>query len=333
MKKAFFKKIQRAALLTSLLAMGSFAHASGGIDSGGGDYIRAKFLMRGQKIVPLLSTSVLGKQIISQNNIDLELLKNTLSVQRILVTEQELKDRSGSLVDAFTQDHVISLNLDRWTALFISNNNIDFLILHEMLRSAGYDDEEYRISFSIKNENVDLYTDVFRDRNVQLGIEQFAGTYYLQKNPGNFDKSTAGDMSGRDADSGCVLLYHIEPHYEVKVGYNEEKGVYENMPAEKLPSRFYISGGFPVRLKLGLNYYPNHSFAVETMIENNVLTLQDLYINMGIPKLSFILGLGEKRNKTTVSLNGNLLHVFVEEMDLPKTHKFRVWRSCYYQKK
>ena len=60
-----------------------------------------------------------------------------------------LIDSTGSVVDAIGIPDLVQLDQQRWEVLFSSTDNLYYLIFHEMLRSASYDDDNFKISFII----------------------------------------------------------------------------------------------------------------------------------------------------------------------------------------
>ncbi len=147
-------KIYQSLILTFLSALliqssGQAKPGGGGTDMGGGDFIRADFLQRGNAVIDYLKNSTSGKTLVSENKLNLERLKKSLDVNIIKVSENTLVDRTGSVVDALGSPKSIILNKQSW-ALF-AENDLDsyFLVFHEMLRENGIEDDNYVISKKI----------------------------------------------------------------------------------------------------------------------------------------------------------------------------------------
>lgn len=136
------KKLILAGILTKTALFGR-----GGIgDFGGGDIVRAEFLNRGAAVVQFLEESAAGQKIIENNKLNLEALKSSLDVEKILVTDEVLVDRTGSVVDAVGAPGLIVLNRTRWMEHSERDSDIYFLVLHEMLRENGINDDNYVVS-------------------------------------------------------------------------------------------------------------------------------------------------------------------------------------------
>lgn len=134
-------------LLTSLLFT-STAGAGNGVNNGG-DYIRSKFIEFGLEVVDYLEKNDDGKKISLEQNLDTQKLKATLDINRIQVVSGPLTDNSGSRVDAHGVKNLIRLDENKWMQLVTSENDIYYLIFHEMLRSAEVNDDNYVVSFKL----------------------------------------------------------------------------------------------------------------------------------------------------------------------------------------
>ena len=144
-------------LLAALLLTSSAALATGGTVIGnGGDYARSTFLKVGDSVVNYLKNDPAGVAVVAANGLDTDKLLATLSIYKITVSVQPLRDNSGSLVDAIGVPESITLNGDAWITHFEKNRDVTFLVFHEMLRSAGINDDNYVIS-SLANPFPDAY--------------------------------------------------------------------------------------------------------------------------------------------------------------------------------
>ncbi|MBT3984500.1 MAG: DUF4360 domain-containing protein [Bacteriovoracaceae bacterium] len=110
----------------------------------GGDLIRANFIATGNQVVKFLlaqKPSFLEEMGLSEDS-----LQQVLDYQQLEVSELPLIDNSGSLVDALGVPGKITLNKSAWIGHFENLRDIYFLVFHEMLRSLGVDDDNYKIS-------------------------------------------------------------------------------------------------------------------------------------------------------------------------------------------
>ncbi len=131
------------------LLVGSSVSQAGFEVGNGGDYVRGSFLKLGNQVIDFLDNTAEGRLLVATSNIDLLILKSTLDAEKIRVEIGELRDWRGSLADATGTPGLITLQADAWTRHFETERDIYFLVLHEMLRSAGVDDNSYVISQAI----------------------------------------------------------------------------------------------------------------------------------------------------------------------------------------
>ncbi|MFZ3230909.1 MAG: DUF4360 domain-containing protein [Pseudobdellovibrio sp.] len=117
----------------------------------GGDYIRSTFIQLGQKALDFITTTDIGHAIAIKNNLNSELLKLSLDIQNIVLTNDILFDNAGSVVDAIGLPGLIILNSSAWLEHFENERNVYYLIFHEMLRSTSINDDNYIISTDLIN--------------------------------------------------------------------------------------------------------------------------------------------------------------------------------------
>jgi hypothetical protein len=138
------KKLILAGILTKTTLFGR-----GGADFGGGDIVRAEFLNRGEAIVMFLEETETGRNLLQENKLNVENLKLSLDVNKLMVTEETIIDRTGSVVDAVGAPGVIVLNRNRWLEHSERDSDVYFMVFHEMLRENGINDDNYVISKSL----------------------------------------------------------------------------------------------------------------------------------------------------------------------------------------
>ncbi|MDA8792589.1 hypothetical protein N9N67_05050 [Bacteriovoracaceae bacterium] len=154
-------RLKRPILLFSLfLCLGVFGQGNTTSSSGagnGGDQIRASFIETGHVIVNAY------QDVMLDNNVDPDLLRDTLDINKIKTSSKQLFDNKGNPVDALGQKDEIILFIgsvtkgDGWLGIFQRGVEDKKLILHEMFRSAygvGADDN-YDLSIKILNTKIE----------------------------------------------------------------------------------------------------------------------------------------------------------------------------------
>lgn len=116
----------------------------------GGDYIRANFLSAGEASIKFLKESPVGQSLVLTHGLDIELIQKQNSIETVVVSELPLLDNTGSDVDAIGVPGQVVLNKKAWYSHFESQRDIYFLVLHELLRSAGINDDNYVISGKLR---------------------------------------------------------------------------------------------------------------------------------------------------------------------------------------
>lgn len=119
---------------------------SGNREGNGGDHIRSTFIKTGHSVIQHLRTSDAGSAIVQAHNLDVEALEAGLDIERITVVEGPLIDNGGSDVEALGEPGKITLQKDSWYEHFEKERDVYYLVFHELLRSAGINDDNYVIS-------------------------------------------------------------------------------------------------------------------------------------------------------------------------------------------
>ncbi len=132
-------------LLSGLVGVTAYVGA-GNREGNGGDHIRATFLKMGRAVVHYLRDTEEGARIVSTNHLDLDALESGLDIEKITVIDGELIDNGGSEVDATGEPGRILLKKDRWYEHFERQRDVYYLVLHELLRQAAVNDDNYVIS-------------------------------------------------------------------------------------------------------------------------------------------------------------------------------------------
>jgi|GEM_PF-5547031 len=135
----------------------------------GGDHLRSEFLRTGNQILEFLKQAEAGKVLTQLHALDLTKLEATLAAEKIQVSDSALIDNSGSIVDALGEPGNITLSRIPWTRYFALRTDVAYLIFHEMLRSAGIDDDNYRISMALKPFKYFISTQASFPDVIQIG--------------------------------------------------------------------------------------------------------------------------------------------------------------------
>jgi len=108
--------------------------------------VRATFIKAGEVVLNYLVASEQGLQLLIDHKLDLEGLRQTLSIDVITTESGPIWDNGGALVDAIGAPGKIILDRDRWFEHFEKDRDIYYLVFHEMLRAAAINDDNYVIS-------------------------------------------------------------------------------------------------------------------------------------------------------------------------------------------
>jgi hypothetical protein len=188
-----------------LISQNSYAHKVGN----GGDYLRATYISMGKVVVDYLNNTKDGQKLIRENELNLTDLEDSLDINRIKVTEVILKDNTGSVVDALGVPSLVTLNSAAWFDHFQNARDVYYIVFHEMLRSIGVDDDNYRVSAALKNFPLSLRIETRVSPNLPL-IEQDRLTGIFD------DKKIALGGSGCSNTDG-----------EIITELNEEKNIFQ----------------------------------------------------------------------------------------------------------
>jgi hypothetical protein len=129
--------------LAQLFGISSFAQRETG---GGGDFIREGVILEGNNLLNRIDQSPAATGLLRTHAITTTKLRANLNIDVIVVASTPLIDRTGSRVDALYQNGHIYLSYDSWFYLIAANADVDQMILHELLRSVLFDDDNYILS-------------------------------------------------------------------------------------------------------------------------------------------------------------------------------------------
>lgn len=141
----------RLALLTVLLVLSTSTGFAGHRVGNGGDHIRASFILMGEAVLEYLVETEQGQKLLDAHKLSLVDLGQSLDIEKISVTDDVLKDNSGSIVEAIGEPGKIVLNKSAWFKHFEGERDVYYLVFHEMLRSASVNDDNYIISKDLMN--------------------------------------------------------------------------------------------------------------------------------------------------------------------------------------
>lgn len=186
----------------------------------GGDYVRATFLRMGEAITQYLTETVDGKAVTNQNNLNIEQLKAALDIEKVSVTDEVLRDNSGSLVDAIGEPGSIKLNKEAWFSHFEKQRDVYSLVFHEMLRASGVNDDNYVISQALTHFPRSLRIETRIVPVLPLIAEDnLARVFDLEKvNAGGTGCSQSADLVSNLARS-------------FKIEFDQEKNILEVIPS------------------------------------------------------------------------------------------------------
>ncbi len=133
-------------ILLVLLTLPFYSAVTGNREGNGGDHVRGTYLKLGRAVIGYLGQTKEGADLVAAKGLDLVKLENTLTIEQVGVAEGELKDNGGSDVDATGVPGLVTLRKEIWVEHFEKERDIYYLVFHEMLRAAGYHDDNYVIS-------------------------------------------------------------------------------------------------------------------------------------------------------------------------------------------
>jgi hypothetical protein len=167
-----------ACILVSMISLYSsiVIPAPSGHEGNGGDAVEAFFIQKGSSLLAKLSRTPRGQMFLNDLPVSLVELTATLDFQRISVYNDRLHDVTGAEVDALVEEGVIYLTRDIWLDHIKSNHDIDMLVFHEMLRSAGVKDDNY-----IFSKNVALFGDLL-DPKLAMSLSRYINPSEIRLN-------------------------------------------------------------------------------------------------------------------------------------------------------
>lgn len=115
----------------------------------GGDYIRATYIRMGEAVIDYLQNTEKGQALLKSKSISIAAMAASLDISKIDISEQILRDNLGSVVEAIGEPNKVVLHKESWFNHFEKARDVYFLVFHEMLRSAGINDDNYIISSGI----------------------------------------------------------------------------------------------------------------------------------------------------------------------------------------
>lgn len=147
MKLSFYLKI-----VASLLIASSTVWASADKGGNGGDLIRSFFFQKGAQVIDYLERTTEGQTLAREFNLNIHELNRTLSIDVVkVVLAKSLFDNGGSAVDAIGTKGHIKLCSECWKYFISQEIDPTELVFHEMLRGAGINDDNFKISKNLRS--------------------------------------------------------------------------------------------------------------------------------------------------------------------------------------
>jgi len=128
------------------------AHADARSFGNGGDEIRWAFLNTGKSLLAWIDGDPVKSRQLKAFRVRAGKLAATLTTRVVEVAAGPLIDNHGSVVDALGTPGRIVLDQAIWQEDFERVIGSSVLVMHEMLRAAAYDDDDYAISESFQND-------------------------------------------------------------------------------------------------------------------------------------------------------------------------------------
>ncbi|MEZ0392698.1 MAG: hypothetical protein ACAH59_10805 [Pseudobdellovibrionaceae bacterium] len=204
-------------LMTTIFFQASQAKILIGHEGNGGENVEAFFIKKGKNILTVLSSSNSGNNFLAKHSLNYKALSDTLEASRIETSKQPLKDVNGQEVAAIGEKGRIILSESRWDEYVQNGQDVDQLVFHEMLRSAGVNDDNYRISELISplsqffgSEDKFRLSNYIRPEKIQIkvGSKFFEGdTTFVRVN--DISRTVEILMPQTFVRSGEIVDYHI----------------------------------------------------------------------------------------------------------------------------
>lgn len=173
------------------------------------------FIYTAKNVLTELSSST-DKIDYNNDSIFLTELSQMLESSSVEVQNKDLIDNTGSLVDALGTDHKVILSANSWSEFMKAKKDIRLLVLHEILRMAKINDDNYVHSLRVLPMNVSQNTVApycnlrVQTTKVAFTSKQFTGVgYTTPMTNGYFSNSSsnsqeAQDNAVTDLEANCV---------------------------------------------------------------------------------------------------------------------------------
>jgi len=137
---------KKVSLILAGLTLALGAAWAGHRHGNGGDHARATFLKLGHAVVDVLEQTNQGQELVKLHDLDTVLLRDQLTINVVSTVQGILIDNGGSVVEAIGEPGKIILSSDAWLQHFEKEQDVYYLVFHEMLRAVGVNDDDYVIS-------------------------------------------------------------------------------------------------------------------------------------------------------------------------------------------
>jgi hypothetical protein len=193
--------------------------------------IKRYFTSQAKKIINKLESSKNSSSTLFQ-------LSKNISPKNIEISIKDLVDNRGSLVDAIGVPSKVTLDKKRWASYIGHGTNLDLLILHELYRMAGIDDDNFQRSLPMYSV---LITNKTKKIFCDLNKEKFE---YIYK----FKNVHAEGIKAMNTDGGLLITPETSRELYLIAWKNakrkcEEKGYKEGMRDRNIvTNNIYTSG-------------------------------------------------------------------------------------------
>lgn len=108
--------------------------------------VKDTYLKAGKAILYYLNNSEAGKKFVKKHSLSTFDLQKILNAKNISVKPGPLYDNRKSVVDTLGEKGLTILNQKSWDGFFQKEQDVYYLVFHEMLRMLEIDDDDYVIS-------------------------------------------------------------------------------------------------------------------------------------------------------------------------------------------
>lgn len=127
-------------------SIGDILQPSGFGVGNGGDFVRSAFIKKGREIYNYLLNDPIGQNFTKTHELNPQSFGAILNTRVILPVFEKPIDNQGQPVDAIWEAGNIFLYVPTWESFLTSDSDVYMMVLHEILRSTGHDDDNFKVS-------------------------------------------------------------------------------------------------------------------------------------------------------------------------------------------